>query len=166
MSESFIGEIRAFPFGFAPKGWATCSGQLLSISQNQALFSILGTTYGGNGQTTFALPDLRGRVPIHVSAAAPLGMIAGEESHTLTISELPSHTHQVMASSSAASTNQPAGAVWAKQTAAGYAAGAPNTAMGPAALSAAGGSQPHTNMQPYAVVNFCICLEGIYPSRS
>ncbi|AEI39002.1 phage tail protein [Paenibacillus mucilaginosus] len=166
MSEDFIGEIRAFSFGYAPRGWMPCNGQLLAINLNQALFSILGTYYGGNGQTNFALPDLRGRVPVHVGTDITLGMIAGEEAHTLTLNELPSHTHQIMASSSEASTNQPAGAVWAKQTAAGYDTAAPNTVMGSAALSSAGSSQPHTNMQPYGVVQFCICVEGIYPSRN
>lgn len=165
MTEPFLGEIQIFPFGFAPRGWASCNGQLLPINQNQALFSLLGTTYGGDGKTTFALPDLRGRVPVHFGNGIALGESAGEEAHTLTVAETPTHTHAVMAGGEATSI-PPQGKVWG--TVAGqnlYATNA-TAAMAGAAISMAGGSQPHNNMQPYAVLNFCIALQGVFPSRN
>lgn len=165
MAEPFLGEIRLFPFGLIPRGWAPCEGQILQIVTNQALFSILGTTYGGNGTTTFALPDLRGRVPVHVGPNASYGQSAGEAAHTLTVSELPAHSHQVQASSNPADAVSPQGTAWAS-TASPYAAVSPNAKMNLSAISAAGGGQPHSNMQPYLAMNFCIALEGIYPSRS
>lgn len=161
MSEPFLAEVRLFSFGFAPKGWAQCNGQLLPINQNLALYSLLGTTYGGNGTTTFALPDLRGRAPIH-SHSIPLGYRAGEETHTLTLSEMPMHTHQAMASGAAANATTPVNNFWGSQTPVNVYGNALNVPMLP--LGAAGGNQPHNNMQPYLVLNFCIALTGIFPS--
>lgn len=170
MSSTFIGEIRAFGFTFAPRGWALCNGQLMSIAQNTALFSLLGTTYGGNGQTTFGLPDLRGRAALHFGqgpglSARSQGEVSGTESHTLLSTELPAHNHAVSqpTSSGEKTTNRPAGAVPARGGA--YSTGTPD---GSSALTVgpAGGSQPHNNMQPYLVVNYCIALQGIFPSRN
>lgn len=164
MSEPFLGEIRPFAFPFAPRGWAACDGQIMNIAQNQALFSIMGTTYGGNGSTTFGLPDLRGRVPISWNSAYPLGRAAGEQNHTIISGELPGHTHQVMGSTNTPTVSSPAGNVWATQDKTYFASG--DTAMSSAAISTAGEGQGHPNMQPYLPVNFCIALEGIYPSRN
>ena len=168
MTEPFLSEIRIFSFGFAPRGWAQCNGQLLSINQNQALFSLLGTTYGGNGQTNFQLPNLQGREPIHVGLGLVLGQSGGEQNHTLTVPEMPGHTHAAQASSAAASTNSPAGALLADSVAAQqyHDPDGQATTLAPAALDVAGGSQAHTNMQPYVVLNICIALQGIYPSRN
>lgn len=163
--QQYIGEIRLLSFPFAPKGWALCDGQLLSIQQNQALFSILGTTYGGNGQTNFALPDLRARVPAHVGGGLTLGQSGGEEAHTLVTSELPAHTHPVQALTGQATTPDPTNALWASTASAHYAAGA-QTVMAPGALATVGGSQPHNNMPPFAVVSFAIALQGVFPSRN
>lgn len=165
MSEPFLGEIRMFALNYAPRGWLPCNGQVLAINQYQALFSILGTTYGGNGMTTFALPNLQGRAPVHTGSGITLGQSAGEETHTLTIQEMPSHTHQASGNSAGASSSQAQGNVWGKPAANTYAASA-NTTMSAAALGLAGGSQPHENMQPYNVVNFCIAINGIFPSRN
>jgi microcystin-dependent protein len=167
MSEPFLGEIRLMSFGFAPKGWAACNGQLLAINQNQALFSILGTTYGGNGQTTFALPNLGGRVPVHTGGGFSLGQQGGEASHTLTANETPTHSHLWNASSAPATSGSPASAVLAASVgAAAFAPPSALVAMDPAAVSPAGGSQPHDNTQPYLTVSFCIALQGIFPSRN
>lgn len=168
MSEPFIGEIKLMPYSnVVPRGWAQCNGQLLAINQNQALFAILGTTYGGNGVTTFALPDLRGRVPVHVSNTIPLGTRQGEESHTLTVNEMPQHTHQVSASNVAASTaNIGSSATWAAPASPAYQPPGTLVQMSQAAIAAAGGSQPHPNMQPYQAVAFCIAIQGIFPSRN
>ncbi len=165
MSTPFLGEIKIFSFSFAPKGWAMCNGQLLPISQNQALFAILGTTYGGDGQTNFALPNLQGRVPVHVGNGVVLGERGGEQAHTLNISELPAHTHAPVGSSSSASSASPAGDLWASLTSGSYSSN-PNTAMNPASILSAGGSQPHDNMSPYLALNFCIALQGIFPSQN
>ncbi len=165
MATPFLGEIKIFSFGFPPKGWAFCNGQLLPINQNQALFSILGTTYGGDGVTNVALPNLQGRVPVHVGDGIILGERAGEQAHTLNISELPAHTHAPVGSSSSASSATPAGNLWAILSSGSYAAG-PNTTMNPASIQVAGGSQPHDNMSPYLALNFCIALQGIFPSRN
>jgi microcystin-dependent protein len=162
VAEPFLGEIRLMSFSFAPKGWALCNGQFLPINQNQALFALLGTTYGGNGQTTFALPDLRGRAPIHVGDGFTQGQIAGEEAHTLTQNELPPHNHSFSASSTNADT--PDATILAKSNNVYGPAGNPTT-LSPAAISKTG-SQPHENMQPYAVISFCIALQGIFPSRN
>lgn len=165
MTEPFIGEIQIFPFAFAPRGWALCNGQLLPINQNQALFSLLGTTYGGDGKATFALPDLRGRVPVHFGNGVTLGQSAGEETHTLTPAEMPTHTHAVMAGGEATAI-PPAGNVWGSVAGQNLYAATATAAMAGAAISTAGSSQPHNNMQPYAVLNFCIALQGVFPSRN
>ena len=166
MAEPFLSEIRIMSFNFPPKGWALCDGQFLPINQNQALFSLLGTTYGGNGQTTFALPDLRARTPIHVGQGHTLGERGGEQAHTLTISELPTHVHPQRAANTQATTNAPSAATMlAKSTGASvYAADTNLEAMSPAALSNIGGSQAHLNMQPFLILSFCIALQGIFPS--
>lgn len=152
-----------FSFNFAPNGWALCNGQLLPINQNQALFSLLGTTYGGNGQTTFALPNLRGRTPIHFGGGHNLGEAAGTESQTLTISELPTHTHNVLANTNPANAGLPTGNYF---SASGAYSANPNAAMLPSTVTSTGGSQPHPNMSPYLVISFCIALQGIFPSQN
>jgi microcystin-dependent protein len=164
MAEPFLSEIRLFSFNFAPKGWALCDGQLLPINQNQALFSLLGTTYGGNGTTNFALPNLQGRVPIHQGNSFTLGEAGGESVHTLIVNEMPDHTHGVKASSNPAGTSDPAGAFWAQAALLAYSSKS-NVGMAPQAIANAGGSQPHENMPPYLVINFCIALQGIFPSQ-
>ncbi len=165
MSEPYLSEIRIVSFNFAPKGWALCNGQLLPINQNQALFSLLGTTYGGDGRVNFALPNLQGRVPIHFSSSHSLGEAAGEENHTLNLQELPSHSHTFSASNAAPDQGTPAGNMWASNSGA-YSSASADTSMNPASVSSAGGSQPHTNIQPYLVLNFIIALQGIFPSRN
>jgi microcystin-dependent protein len=168
VSDAFIGDIKLTAFGFAPKGWALCNGQLLAISQNQALFSLLGAAYGGNGVTTFALPDLRARVPLHAGATAggnyDIGQQGGEAGHTLTVSEIPVHTHPVRADASPGTVSVPGGALLAGSAQAAYGASA-DTAMNPLAAGPAGESQPHPNLPPFLVLNFIICLNGIYPPR-
>jgi len=171
MSDPFIGQISITAFGFAPKGWALCNGQLLPINQNQALFSLLGTQYGGNGIQNFALPDLRGRSPVHRSNALPQGVVVGVEAVTLIPSQLPPHNHGLQASSDLANANLPAGALPAARGRGGplmyAAAGAsPAVAMHPSAVTASGGNQPHNNLQPYSTLNFVIALVGIFPSRN
>lgn len=165
MSDPFLGEVKVVSFGFAPKGWALCNGQLLQIAQNQALFSLLGTTYGGNGTTTFALPDFRSRSPMHVGCGHVQGERAGEEGHTLIISEIPTHTHTVQASNTRANLDDPTGAFWASPASGTIYAGSPSVNMLPAAISTVGGSLPHNNMQPFLTLNFIIAIMGIYPSR-
>ena len=168
MSEPFLAEIKIMGFGgFAPKGWAQCNGQFLPINQNQALFALLGTRYGGNGQTTFALPDLRGRVPEHQGTRIA-GSRFGEEAHTLTSTEMPAHTHLVSANDAVATSNAPiANGRLANSTPQNlYGPFSAPTAMDPGAVANTGGSQPHNNMQPYLTVNFCIALQGIFPSRN
>jgi microcystin-dependent protein len=169
MAEPFLAEIRIMSFNFAPSGWAFCNGQLLPINQNQDLFSLLGTTYGGDGRVNFALPDFRGRVPMHEggsgSAFHVLGERGGEQTHTLSIAEIPSHVHSVGASSAAGSQVSPAGGLPAKAAPANpYAAAGSPTPMNAASIATAGGSQAHLNMQPFLVLNFCIALIGIFPS--
>jgi microcystin-dependent protein len=169
MSQPFLGEIRQFGFNFAPRGWAFCSGQLMPISQNDALFALIGTTYGGDGQQTFALPDLRGRVPVHPGNAVQLGQVAGVESVTLLAQNLPPHNHGVMASADLAAGASPAGNVMGAKGRGGVDVYAPATNLTPlagGAVGSAGSSQPHNNLQPMLVVNFCIALEGIFPSRN
>jgi microcystin-dependent protein len=168
VSEPFLSEIRLMSFNFAPKGWALCNGQLLPINQNQALFALLGTTYGGNGQTNFALPDLRGRVPVHVGAGFSLGQRGGEEAHTLNIQELPTHLHLVQAASGQATTGTPDPSLVLSTSAGSFAYAAPQNLvpMDASSLSNVGGNQPHTNMQPYLTLNFCIALQGIFPSQN
>lgn len=165
MATPYLCEIKICAFNFPPKGWATCNGQQLPINQNQALFSLLGTTYGGNGQTTFALPNLQGRVPVHMGAGRIEGEMAGQEAHTITQAEMPAHNHLMMAANDAATTNVGTGAFLA-QRASAYSAATNLTAMAATEISAVGGSQPHTNMQPFLVLNFCIALQGIFPSRN
>jgi microcystin-dependent protein len=172
MAEPFLSEIRIFSFSFAPRGWALCNGQLLPINQNQALFSLLGTTFGGNGQTNFALPNLQGMTPIHVGQGFLLGQRGGEQAHTLSIAELPTHTHVLNGSSANASSVAPAGNVLAKGTTAVnnnpinyYSQNGSNlVAMQPGSVANVGGSQAHLNMQPFLTLNFCIALQGIFPS--
>ncbi len=164
MSEQFLSEIRILSFNFAPKGWALCNGQILPINQNQALFSLLGTTYGGNGQTTFALPNLQGRTPIHAGAGHTLGEAAGEESHTLTAGEMPTHTHSWQTAAGNASDAVAIGNVLAASNKL-YAAPSALTGVNPGTIANAGGSQAHTNLQPYLTLNFAIALVGIFPSR-
>ncbi|GAA2616487.1 tail fiber protein [Dactylosporangium fulvum] len=162
MSEPYVGEIRMMAFGFPPRHWALCDGQLLPITQNVALFSILGTTYGGNGQTTFALPDLRGRRPVHVGTAYNLGQTGGAETHTLGLAELPVHTHVPRATATGGQ-HTPTGAVWAPMPG-GYAP-TPDTHMAAESVAVVGNGQSHENMPPFLTVNFVIALQGIFPSR-
>jgi microcystin-dependent protein len=167
MSDPYIGEVKLISFNFPPKGWAFCNGQLLPINQNQALFSILGTMYGGNGQTTFALPNLQARMPIHQGinqGSYTVGQNGGETAHTLTINEMPAHLHPAVAQS-ANNGPSPAGGIWAGSTAATFAP-TPSLTMSPAAVANTGGSQPHENMPPYLVLNYVIALVGIFPSRN
>jgi len=165
MSEPFLAEVRIVGFNFAPRGWATCDGQILPINQNQALFSLLGTTYGGDGRTNFALPDLRGRTPIHVSSAHAQGEKAGAETHQLTEQEMPQHTHAWKASSASGDNPIPAGNVLAGFNN-GY--GGSSSPVEPAAgtLANAGAGVGHNNMQPFLTLNFVIALNGLYPSRN
>jgi microcystin-dependent protein len=166
MSEPFYGEIKIISWNFAPKGWAFCNGQLLPINQNQALFSILGTTFGGDGRVNFALPDFRGRVPVHVGSGFVLGQQAGEEAHTITQSEMPAHVHQVQATSDAGTTGAPAANLLATISTKAYGTVGNNlTTLQPGTVTNTGGSQPHQNMQPYLTLNFIISLGGIFPSR-
>ena len=162
----FLGEIRITGFDYAPKGWALCNGQFMPIKQNQALFSLLGTMYGGNGQTTFALPDFRGRVPLHMGPTNTLGTRAGEEAHTLTQSELPQHIHFAQANSAAGGVIIPVGNLLAASVNQLYTDFANPVAMNPATVTNTGGSQPHNNMQPYLVLSFMIALEGFFPSQN
>lgn len=168
MAEPFLSEIRLFSFGFAPKGWALCNGQLLPINQNQALFSLLGTVYGGNGQTTFGLPDMRERVPLHVGDGYSLGERGGQSAHTLTISELPTHTHVMNASTNSTTrATTPANGFPADSSPNSLYGPASNlVAMNAAAVTNTGGSQAHQNMQPFLTINFSIALQGIYPSQT
>jgi microcystin-dependent protein len=167
MADPYLGEVRIFSFGFAPRGWAMCNGQVLAINQNQALFSLLGTTYGGNGVLTFALPNLQGRYPMHVGNGHVQGERAGEANHTLTMNEMPTHMHAVNASASAGDAAIPAATtVLASPLNQTY---RPADALAPlhgGTIANVGGSQPHTNEQPYLVLNFCIALVGIFPSRN
>ena len=172
MSEAYIGEIRMFGFNFAPRGWATCSGQIMPIAQNQALFSLLGTMYGGNGQTTFALPDLRGRAPLHVGQGPGLanrtqGEVGGTEASMLALNEMPQHTH-LMRAGDAPSTGTPAAntVLAAPTTGRLFRSGAVADATLAPTAGFAGGNQPHENMQPFTVVNFSIAIQGIFPSRN
>jgi microcystin-dependent protein len=165
MATPFLGEIKIFTFNFAPKGWAMCNGQFLPINQNQALFAILGTTYGGDGVSYFALPNLQGRVPVHVGHGITVGASGGEQTHTLSISEMPGHAHTPVGSSSLASSANPTNNLWASQTSGSYLP-TTNSAMNPASITATGGSQAHDNMSPYLVLNFCIALQGIFPTHS
>ena len=170
--DPFVAEIRIFPFNFAPRGWAWCDGQLLPLSQNTALFSLLGTTYGGNGKSNFALPDLQGRAPMHPGQGPglslhDLGEMGGTETVSLLESEIPSHSHTLRASSDDADLKAPtATRSWARsQSGFAYISGAPNAQFALQALAPAGGDQPHNNMQPYLTFYFCIALQGVFPPR-
>ena len=170
MTQPYLGEMRIFGFNYPPRGWAPCNGQLLAIQQYQALFSILGTTYGGNGTTTFALPNLQGCVPIHRSNAYPLGSYSGEENYTLTLQEMPTHNHGAVAattvgnianeSTALLATGAPAQNVYAPYN------GPSMVTLAPLTLTMVGGDQPHPNQQPYLVINTCIALQGVFPSRN
>jgi microcystin-dependent protein len=169
MAEPFLSEIRMMSFGFPPKGWATCDGQLLPINQNQALFSLLGTTYGGDGRVNFGLPDLQGRTPIHMGSGHTLGERGGEQNHTLSISEIPTHIHIASATSNVAvNTSNPGNTSLLAQSSGQFLYGAASNliAMAPNALSSTGGSQAHLNMQPFLTINFSIALQGIFPSQT
>lgn len=171
MSEPFLAEVRLVGFNFAPRGWAFCDGQILPINQNQSLYSLLGTTYGGDGRTSFALPDIRGRTPIHVGEGHRLGQKSGEETHTLAANEMPQHRHLFQATSTSANQPTNAGAVLARTTAADIyrdsdlsPQGLTNLRSG--TITNVGGGQAHENMQPYLAVNYCIALQGLFPSRN
>jgi microcystin-dependent protein len=165
MAEPFLSEIRVFSFSFAPRGWALCNGQLLPINQNQALFSLLGTTFGGDGRVNFALPDLRARTPIHVGAGHTLGERGGEQAHTLSIAELPRHTHVLQGATNNGDQAIPSGNLFAASANQLYRGPAANLAsMNATSVTNTGGSQAHLNMQPFLTLSFCIALQGIFPS--
>ena len=166
MAEPFLSEIRIMSFVFAPKGWALCNGQLLPINQNQALFSLLGTTFGGDGRVNFGLPDLQGRTPIHVGSGHTLGERGGEQAHTLSIAELPTHVHTANATTAVATANAATNALLLAPSTSSqlYTAAANLAAMAPNSLANVGGSQAHLNMQPFLTLSFCIALQGIFPS--
>ncbi len=171
MSEPFLAEVRIVGFNFAPRGWAFCDGQILPINQNQSLYSLLGTTYGGDGRTSFALPDLRGRTPIHVGSSNGsthlLGQKGGEETHTLNAAEMPQHKHSVQGSSTDGDTSTAVGNVLAREVGSVYdQSGTTLIDLTSAFIGANGGGQAHDNMQPYLVLNFCIALQGLFPSRN
>jgi microcystin-dependent protein len=166
MSQPFVGEIRIFAGNFAPAGWAFCEGQTLQIAQNNTLFTLVGTTYGGNGTTNFRLPDLRGRIPIHRSGSHPIGESAGVEAVTLTVQQTPAHTHPAEALTVLGTSTNPANDLVARQTTPDvYTAQNPLVAMSPTLISPVGGSQPHTNVQPFLCVNFIISLFGAFPKQ-
>jgi microcystin-dependent protein len=165
MADPFLGEIRLVSFNFPPKGWALCNGQLLSIAQNQALFALLGTAYGGNGIQNFQLPNYQARMPVHIGNGYVQGQLSGEPTHTLIQTEMPLHTHSAVGVSINANNPSASGNAWASSGQNPYAA-SPNTQMSPSALTNAGGSQPHDNMPPYLTLNFIIALTGIFPSRN
>jgi microcystin-dependent protein len=167
MAEPFLSEIRIMSFGFAPKGWALCNGQLLPINQNQALFSLLGTTFGGDGRVNFALPNNQGRTPIHVGNSHTLGERGGEQAHTLTNSEMPTHTHVLNGTTANATVALPSNSItFARSGPPIYGTPANLVSMNPQGISNVGGSQAHLNMQPFLTLNFCIALQGIYPSTN
>lgn len=164
MATPFLGEIKMVSFNFPPKGWAFCNGQFLPINQNQALFSLMGTMYGGNGQTTFALPDLRGRAPMHVGSGYAQGQAGGQEFHTITASEMPAHTHFLQGTSLTGNSTVPGGNRFAASR--GQYAESGDVAMHPESITFVGGSQPHENRMPFTVINFIVALQGIFPSQN
>lgn len=164
--ETYVGEIRMFAGNFAPQGWALCDGSLLSIAENDVLFSLLGTTFGGDGQTTFALPDLRGRIPLGINPSTyPQGQKGGAETVTLLPNQIPVHTHTVGAQVEAGTTTHPEGAVWAQAAQSAFASVNADKPMNAQAVLATGGNQPHENMMPYLPINFIISLYGVYPQQ-
>jgi microcystin-dependent protein len=169
MSQPYVGEIRMFAGNFAPVGWMFCEGQLLSIAENDVLFNLIGTTYGGDGQSTFALPDLRGRLPIHQGASFTIGQNGGAEQVTLMVNQIPAHTHPFLASGNQASSTSPANqvpAITQASTITPYGTDAPQVQLSPSSVGSTGGSQPHDNFQPYLCVDFIISLFGVFPSQS
>jgi microcystin-dependent protein len=168
MGTPFMSELRIMAFNFAPKGWASCNGQFLPINQNQALFSLLGTMYGGNGQTTFALPDMRGKAPIHIGSGFIEGQVGGQETHTLIQSEMPAHNHflQDNLQPNPADSAIPSPNLLGALTTPIYGPLSSLTTLAPGSITNVGGSQPHQNMQPYTVLNFCIALQGAFPSQN
>jgi microcystin-dependent protein len=167
MAQPYVGEIRMFAGNFAPAGWMFCEGQLLSIAENETLFNLIGTTYGGDGQSVFALPDMRGRIPVHQGNSFTLAESSGAEEVTLTVSQMPAHSHPLLASADIASTGNPAGAYLAS-TAVGekiYSTASPTIPLAPNMVTSIGGSQPHTNFQPYLCIDFIISLFGIFPTQ-
>jgi microcystin-dependent protein len=166
MSTPFLSEIKIVSFNFPPKGWAFCNGQTLSIQQNTALFSLLGTTYGGNGVNNFQLPNLQGLMPIHQGAGFSLGQVGGEQAHTLLIPEIPLHTHPVNGTTASPTSGAPANNLWCQNSVNSYSDQGPGVAMAAGSIGNSGGSQPHDNMSPYLVLNFVIALVGIFPSRN
>ena len=167
MAEPFVGEVRLFAGNFPPVNWAFCDGQLLSIAENQVLFALIGTTYGGDGQVTYALPDLRGRVPVHQASGYVMGQDGGSESVTLSPAHMPAHSHAMMASTTPASASHGPADVLGSSTAMNlYGSGTPNMAMDPNAITPAGGNQPHDNMPPFVAMNYIIALFGIFPSQN
>lgn len=166
MAEPFLGEIRIFGGNFAPLNWAKCDGSTLPISQNDALFALIGTTYGGDGVNTFSLPDLRGRVPVHPSAALIIGAVIGTERVTLTTGQMPSHTHPVLAQSSAGDQSNPGNGTPASSSLVQFSASAPDSTMNPAAMPVAGQNQSHENMMPFLALTYIIALAGIFPSQN
>jgi microcystin-dependent protein len=166
MGTPYVGEIRMFAGNFAPAGWMLCQGQLLPISDYDTLFTLIGTTYGGDGQSTFALPNLQSRVPIHQGSGFTLAQTGGEEQVTLTVNQMPAHTHVPQANSGTGTQNSPAGNVWANSANLPYSPNAPSASMDPAAVGLAGGSQPHDNMVPFLVINFIISLFGVFPTQN
>ena len=166
MTTPYLGEIKMISWNFAPSGWAFCDGQLMSISQNQALFSLLGTNFGGNGVSSFALPDLRGRTPFYVGNGLVLGQAGGEAAHTLTVNEIPGHAHVLSASSNGADAGNPVGNFLASSGNLNFARSGPNTALDPSSIAGAGAGQPHDNLSPYLVLNFVIALQGTFPTQT
>lgn len=169
MSQPYVGEIRMFAGNFAPAGWMFCEGQLLPISENATLFNLIGTTYGGDGQSTFALPDLRGRIPIHQGNGFTLAETGGVESVTLTVSQIPAHSHPMLSAQASATTSDPTDALLAiapPATTFPFGTDAPLTTLSPTSVSSVGGNQPHDNFQPYLCIDFIISLFGIFPSQT
>jgi microcystin-dependent protein len=166
MGQPYVGEIRLVGFNFAPQGWMLCNGALLPISQYETLFNLIGTTYGGDGQSTFALPDLQGRIPVHQGSGFVIGQISGTETVTLTVNQIPVHSHAPLAAATGGTSDSPAGNVWANWTGSQYSDQGTTGQMNSGALGLAGGSQPHDNMMPFLTINFIISLFGIFPSQT